>query len=200
MRVRPSCQHHPFPPLIHILFTHANPHNPVQDFTDYPWNAVRDSGALTLLGSGATRFNPIHAADVAAYICQLVLPPDPPPTAAAAAAGDPAGDAAAGEQAQQVSHHPIGGPEVLTLPEVAALAAEAQGRDPGSVRIRRLPAWVGALLARACRLAGWAGSKSAGRLADGLEFMLYSSTHDAVAPAFGHRTVREHYAERVPGG
>lgn len=44
-----------------------------KDFTDYPWASVRDRGGLTFVGpwSRDTRYNPIHGADLAAYIAAL---------------------------------------------------------------------------------------------------------------------------------
>ncbi|MBW2459001.1 MAG: SDR family NAD(P)-dependent oxidoreductase, partial [Deltaproteobacteria bacterium] len=67
-------------------------------------------------GSGQTRFNPIHGADLATAIVDLV--------------GDPT--AMGGE-------YPMGGPDILTMREIGELAFQALGKPS---RIRRFPAWT----------------------------------------------------------
>lgn len=190
-----------------------------KDLTDWPWVAVRDSGSITIIGSGETRINPIHGADLADYITtQVVLPllsgitrnlpaehavrqhalPQVKPQEATKMRGT----AARGVDVVRplVSHHTIGGPQVLTLLDLISMAAEEQGKDAGSVRIRKIPLWVPRGAAALLRLAGKVVGWERGRvLADGLEFAVYSCSHDSIGSTWGSCTVKQHYQEKAKG-
>ena len=101
---------------------------------------------------------------------------------------------------QQAAHpssappHRIGGPEALTIREVTLLAAQTAGRDPRDVRFRCIPIWLVVAVERALSLLGRA-FPACKRLAGHLQFAVYAAGHDSVAPAYGTRTVRQHYAD-----
>lgn len=89
---------------------------------------------------------------------------------------------------------------MLTLREVALLAARAVGRDPATVRFRAIPVW---LMAGTARLLGVLGTWPLGlpwarRLAGMLQFVVYAATHDSVAPRHGSMTVWQHYQSLPP--
>ena len=102
-----------------------------------PWTIIRPSGFFNdmlefldmaargtawMIGDGASKFNPIHGADLAAFIV------------------DRLGDASAiGRE------YPVGGPESLSQRDVATAAFSALGVQP---KIRTTPAWLVPSLAK----------------------------------------------------
>jgi uncharacterized protein YbjT (DUF2867 family) len=117
------------------------------------------SGWMPLVGRGEKRLNPIHGEDLAA-VCVAAL---------------------RGEGTEI----DVGGPEVFTQREIAALAFEVLGRRP---RIVTVPApLVRAVLAALRPFAP-------GRV-DLWRFFTTSAEHDLVAPRHGRRPLREHFEE-----
>jgi hypothetical protein len=76
------------------------------------------------------------------------------------------------------AHCRIGGPEVLTFRETILAAAEALGKRREQVRVVALPVLPLRILAAALGVLGmlW---PAAAKLAGGLRFMLYASSHDS---------------------
>ena len=76
------------------------------------------------------------------------------------------------------AHCRIGGPEVLTFTETILAAAEALGKRRKQVRVVALPVLPLRILAAALGVLGmlW---PAAAKLAGGLRFMLYASSHDS---------------------
>lgn len=86
---------------------------------------------------------------------------------------------------------------MLTLLDIINTAAEVQGKDPAAVRVSRVPLWLARLLAWGCRQLGRAGLERARVVADGLEFAIFSCSHDSVGEAVGGRTVRQCYEQKL---
>jgi uncharacterized protein YbjT (DUF2867 family) len=116
-------------------------------------------GRVFLVGSGENRANPIHGADLAARCAEALQ-------------GDE----------REID---VGGPEVLTWNEVAALAFAALSK---SAKVTRVPGWM---MGSAVRFVRLFNRHQAGLLA----FFHAMATTDAVAPAFGSRTLAEHFRE-----
>jgi hypothetical protein len=78
--------------------------------------------------------------------------------------------------------HLVGGPDTFTFPEIGMLAAEVIGR-PNTLKIKTTPICS---LRLAAALASAAGLIFRGRRRSAamLHWMIWSGTHDAVAPAF----------------
>jgi uncharacterized protein YbjT (DUF2867 family) len=114
-------------------------------------------GRVWLFGSGKTRVNPIHGADLAVACA----------------------DAVAGAEGEI----DVGGPEVLTWEQVAALAFGAVGKRARVTRIpERLMWWV----IRLVRLF----NRHQGEL---LAFFTTMATTDVVAPSTGSHTLGDHF-------
>jgi uncharacterized protein YbjT (DUF2867 family) len=114
-------------------------------------------GRVWLIGSGESRVNPIHGADLAVRCV----------------------DAIDGEQ-REID---VGGPEIMTWSEVAALAFEVLGRPP---KITRIPEWLMWSVVRLVRLF----NRHQGEL---LAFFTTMATTDVVAPAAGAHTLEDHF-------
>jgi uncharacterized protein YbjT (DUF2867 family) len=125
-----------------------------------PFVARARRGPLPLFGSGDARSNPVHEADLAEACVDAV-------------AGGP-------------RERDVGGPEVLTRRQIAALACAAAGVP---LRVRRIPlafAWIASLVIRPFHP----------RLAHLLAFVGVVMNEDFVAPAVGTRTLGDYW--KVP--
>jgi uncharacterized protein YbjT (DUF2867 family) len=118
-------------------------------------------GRVWLIGSGKTCVNPIHWADLAMACADAIE-------------GEGAGD-----------EIDVGGPDVMTWEEVAALAFDAVGRR---ARVTRIPGWLMWWVVRLARLF----NRHQGEL---LAFFTTMATKDVVAPAFGSRTLGAHFRQ-----
>lgn len=127
--------------------------------------AMARSGRVWLFGDGSRRINPIHGADLAAA------------TADAAAAGRDWLD--------------IGGPEVFTHAELAALAFSALSRP---ARIARLP---DGLQRAALALAPWTTPR---RIHGPAQFFLTAMGMDMVGARHGTRRLADHFAALAAQG
>lgn len=118
-------------------------------------------GRVYLFGTGDNRINPIHGSDLAVACV----------------------DAMAGHR-QEID---VGGPEILTIREIAALALETQAKP---VRITSIPLWLTRLAVSATRVF----NRHQGEL---LAFLTTATTIDGVAPRTGTHTLRAFYEECV---
>jgi uncharacterized protein YbjT (DUF2867 family) len=121
--------------------------------------AMARKGRVWLIGDGTARVNPIHGADLAVACADAIE--------ANAAAID------------------VGGPEVMTWNQAAAVAFEACGRP---AKITHVPDWLMWPIVRLVRLV----NRHQGEL---LAFFTTMATRDVVAPATGSHTLAGHYAE-----
>jgi uncharacterized protein YbjT (DUF2867 family) len=125
------------------------------------------AGRVFLFGPGENRINPIHGADLAVACAD-----------------------AATSSAEEVE---VGGPEILTHREIAALAFAAVGRP---VRLLSVPLWIMSPLVRLVRIF----NRHQGEL---LAFLTTAMSMNAVAPAIGTRRLGPHFqsmASREPWG
>jgi uncharacterized protein YbjT (DUF2867 family) len=124
-----------------------------------------------VIGDGSRRINPIHGDDVTGFIADCLTDPG-----------------RAGRE------HLVGGPEVFTYLEIGELAAEVLGKQ-GALRIKSIPV---ALLRVAAAITLVAGvvSRASRRRAALLRWMIYASTHDAVAPVSGTRRHRDEFLRK----
>ena len=116
-------------------------------------------GRSFIIGDGENRFNPVHGADVARVAVAAV-------------------DASETE-------HGIGGPEIFTQNEAAALAFDVLGKEP---KLTHIPMRLARGLVRGVRLLN-------GQLGDLFEFIVTAGEIDGVAPLNGHHTLRAHFEE-----
>jgi uncharacterized protein YbjT (DUF2867 family) len=121
-------------------------------------------GRVYLIGAGQNRINPIHGADLAVSCVDAV-----------------------DGTAEEVE---VGGPEVLSHREIAALALRSIGKP---LRISSLPVWVMRSLTWLTRLF----DKHRGEL---LAFFTTAMTSDGVAPAVGKHRLEEHFAGLASAG
>lgn len=122
--------------------------------------SMAKSGRVWLVGDGDVRLNPIHGADLAAAIVDAV------------------------ERGE--SDVEIGGPEVLSMHEIAALAFAALGRP---AKVWCLPRWVMRVALAILK------PLSARHVWGPLEFFLAASSHDMIAPAHGDRRLGAFFRE-----
>jgi len=154
-----------------VTFTVIRPTAYFSDLTDRAFDSVLKKGRHTLLGDGSHRINPIDGDDVAAFLADCI--------------GDPA---KAGRE------HQVGGPDIFSFREIGMLAAEVLGRSK-SLRINSIP--IGSLqLAAALAAVVGLVSRGSRRSAALLRWMIYSGTHDAIAPACGRRRLRDEYCSK----
>ena len=116
-------------------------------------------GRTFIVGPGQNRFNPVHGADVARVAVESV-------------------DSSEAE-------HGIGGPEIFTQLEAAALAYEVLGKPP---RFTHVPMGLARFAVRGIRLL----NRQFGDLA---EFIVTAGEIDGVAPCNGTHTLRAHFEE-----
>lgn len=115
------------------------------------------SGRAYIVGNGDQRINPIHGADLA-RVCVDALRGD----------------------AREMD---VGGPEVLTLRDIAAMAFAVLGKTP---RLTTIPLWLATMVIEAIR-------PLRRDSADLWRFFVESAQLDNVAPAFGKHRLIDHY-------
>lgn len=116
-------------------------------------------GNVYLFGSSSIKLNPIHGEDLAAFCIEAIH--------------------------SNLKELDIGGPEVLTIDQIAQCAFEAQYKD---VSIIRLPDGLRHL---ALCLMQYLPEKWGGAA----EFFLTVMGSDFIAPTYGEHKIREHYAK-----
>lgn len=124
--------------------------------------SMAKSGRVWLVGDGEVRLNPIHGADLAVAIVDAVE---------------------RGETDVE-----IGGPEVLSMNEIAAQAFAALGRP---AKVSCVPRWV----MRA--VLGILKPLAPRHVWGPLEFFLAASSHDMIAPAHGDRRLGAFFREHA---
>jgi divinyl chlorophyllide a 8-vinyl-reductase len=148
-----------------VAFTVIRPTAYFSDLTNRAFDSVLKGGRYTVVGDGSHRINPVDGDDVAVFIADCIGNPE-----------------MAGRE------HQIGGPHIFTFREIGLLAAEVIGL-PYPLKIKSIPLWSLRFVAAMQALTGLASRKSR-RSAAILRWMIYSSTHNAVAISCG---TRRHY-------
>jgi len=147
-------------------FTVIRPTAYFSDLTNRAFNSVLKRRQHTVIGDGSHRINPVDGDDVAAFIADCL--------------GDPR---KTGRELR------VGGPDILSFREIGMLAAEVIGR-PDPLKIRSIPIWFLRLVAALASAAGLV-SRASRRSAAIVHWMIWSGTHDAIAPACGARRLRD---------
>jgi hypothetical protein len=117
-------------------------------------------GRVYLFGNGEYRGNPIHGADLAKACIERL------------GSGNEECD--------------IGGPEVLTLNEIAMQAFEVLGKKP---KITHIPIWINHLTMNLARC--FTSVKTYGPI----EFFMTVLAMDMIAPTYGQRTLKNYFKE-----
>lgn len=146
-------------------WTIVRPNGFFNDMADIFEMAV--GGTAWLVGDGAVKMNPIHGEDLARFVVEKL--------------GDPAAHRASFD---------VGGPDVLTYPEIIELAFAAVGKPP---RTRSAPGW---LFSAATPLVGLV-NPVAGDLLRAVTILLEEG---AVAPCYGTHHLADFYAELAAKG
>jgi len=152
-------------------FTVIRPTAYFSDLTNRAFDSVLRHGRHTVLGDGSHRINPVDGDDVAAFIADCI-----------------------GHAATVRRDYEVGGPDTFSFREIGVLAADVIGR-PDSLKIRMIPIWSLRLAAALASAAGLVSRRSR-RSAAILEWMIWSGTHDAVAPACGARRLHEAFCDK----
>jgi uncharacterized protein YbjT (DUF2867 family) len=156
-------------------FTVIRPTAHFSDLTDRAFDSVQKNGKHTVVGDGSHRINPVDGADVATFIVECISDPT---------------------KADQ--EHLVGGPDTFSFREIGMLAAEVIGR-PGTLKIRTIPLWSLRLTAALASVAGLV-FRGRRRSAAMLHWMIWSGSHDAVAPACGTRRLHDVYCAKRDAG
>jgi divinyl chlorophyllide a 8-vinyl-reductase len=158
-----------------VTFTVIRPTAYFSDLTDRAFDSVQRDGQHTVVGDGSYRINPIDGADVATFIAECLRDPTK-----------------AGQE------HLVGGPDTFSFREIGMLAAEVIGQ-PEKLKIKTIPVWS---LRLAAAMASTLGLVFRGRRRSAamLHWMIWSGTHDAVAPAYGARRLRDFYVAKSDVG
>jgi len=155
-----------------MLFTVIRANAYFKDLTTRFFDSVLRDDSFSVFEGGGTHINPIHGADVADFVSEILSDPGK-----------------AGKD------YPIGGPDIFTFREMGMLAAEVI-KPEGGVHIRDGSLAPFKAMAFLTSLA--APFSRAARVRNALvRWMLYALTHDAVAPVRGHRHLMEDYRERL---
>jgi divinyl chlorophyllide a 8-vinyl-reductase len=140
-----------------------------KDLTDGAFESVFRKSRHTILGDGKNRINPIAREDVATFMADCIR------------------DGRGGEFL-------LGGPDIFSMYEIGVLAAQTMGKEE-ELQTPVIPLWKLRLLAGILSLIGHL-SRPARRQAALIHWMLYVSTHDAVAPCWGKRHLRDDYESK----
>ncbi|MGP4039236.1 SDR family oxidoreductase [Gracilibacillus sp. D59] len=138
-------------------YTIIRPNGFLSDMTDFYQMAKK--GRVYLFGDGQTKINPIHGEDLA-EVCVAAVD-------------------------RSVSEIKVGGPEVLTLNEIAHLAFSALNKKP---KITYIPDWIRLTLLKLAKT--FTSSKTYGPIEFFLTFM---GLDDMTAPKYGRHTLEEHF-------
>ena len=119
---------------------------------------MAEKGRVWLIGKGNAKMNPIHGLDLAAACVAAI--------------------------SQSIQEIAVGGPEIFTHNEMAALALDVMGKE---VKITHLPDWLRGCILTLLR--AFASSKTYGPV----EFGLTAISMDMIAPKFGQLTLNEYF-------
>jgi uncharacterized protein YbjT (DUF2867 family) len=125
---------------------------------------MASSGRAYVFDQGAVRLNPIHGEDLARFCLEAV-----------------------GKTERELD---IGGPELLSIRQMAERAFLAQGKD---ARVTSLPDWVR-------KVAAFIVAKLPEKLAGPAEFFLTVTAEDMVAPCYGHHELGAHFDDMFEAG
>ncbi|MBD3660828.1 MAG: SDR family oxidoreductase [Arenibacter algicola] len=123
---------------------------------------IAKSGRVFLFGSGNQKFNPIHGADLARAIVDTL-----------------------DDDNKELT---IGGPDVLSLNDIAKLALTALNKP---IKVVHLPDWSRKLSIRCLR--SFTSVKTYGPI----EFFLTLMAEDNIAPTYGHKHLKDFYIEEA---
>ena len=154
-----------------VAFTVIRPTAYFSDLTNRAFDPVLKGGRYTVVGDASHRINPVDGDDVTVFIADCIGNPE-----------------MAGRE------HQIGGPDIFTFREIGLLAAEVIGL-PYPLKIKSIPLWSLRFVAAMQALTGLASRKSR-RSAAILQWMIYSSTHDAVAISCGTRRLYDDFCSK----
>lgn len=143
-----------------IDYTVLRPNGFFSDMGDFLEMAKR--GRVYLFGSGQYRLNPIHGADLAEVVLDSI--------------------------ASKEKEITVGGPDVLTQNEIAALALDSWYKD---VKITHLPDWTRKLTISLLRT--FTSSKTYGPI----EFFMTAMAMNNVAPRYGTHRLYEFFQKEV---
>lgn len=152
-----------------VAFTVLRPNAYFKDLTDRAFESVVSQGCHIVLGDGSHHINPVAREDVAKFIVKCI-------------------------QEKQSGEFKLGGPDVFTFREIGTLAADVAGKAD-ELQVKKIPLWLLRLLAFALSFIGWL-YRPARRQAALVNWMLYCSTHDAIAPICGERSLRDEYTRK----
>lgn len=141
-------------------YTVIRPNGFFSDMRDFLDMAKR--GRVYLFGNGQFRLNPIHGADLAEVVLDSIASPE-----------------------KEIM---VGGPDVLSQNEIAALALDSLYKD---VKITHLPDWTRRLTLRLLRT--FTSSKTYGPI----EFFLTAMAMDNVAPRYGNNRLYSFFQKEV---
>lgn len=143
-----------------IAHTIVRPNGFFSDMKDFMDMAQR--GRAYVFGDGNARFNPIHGDDLAQFIFNLIEHPE--------------------------SDVSVGGPDVLSLNEVATLALTAMNKP---VKITRIPDWIRVTIIKALRT--FASVSTYGPI----EFFLTLMASDNIAPTYGNHQLEAFFNQQA---
>ena len=155
-------------------FTVIRPNAYFKDLTDMAFDGVLAYNRHIVLGSGLHRINPVAREDVARFMVDCI-------------------------QQRRHGEFPVGGPDIFTFAEIGALAAQiihGTTNNIHSIRVLCIPLWTLRLHAGVLDTLGRV-SRSARRQAAFLHWMVYCSTHDAIAPCRGTLSLQDHYKQKL---
>lgn len=123
---------------------------------------MAQKGKVYLFGNGDYKLNPIHGADLSKAIVESI----------------------------DTKHHEIivGGPDILTQNEIAALALKTWMRP---IKIVHLPDWIRKVIIRVVRI--FSSSKTYGPI----EFFLTMMGQDNIAPRYGIHRLKSHFVWEI---
>ena len=155
--------------LAGVVFTVIRPTAFYKDLTDHAFDSVLKKGHHLVLGRGSCRINPIAREDVASFIADCV-------------------------QSGRGGDFCVGGPDVFTYREIGVLAGKVIGNQT-ELRIVTFPLWI---LRLAAVVFAWFGLlfRAARRQAALMNWMIFASTHDAIAPCCGKRRLEDEYTKK----
>jgi divinyl chlorophyllide a 8-vinyl-reductase len=151
-----------------IVFTVIRPNAYFKDLTTQSFENVANDGYYTVLGDGSHRINPIAREDVASFMVDCV-------------------------QSKRGGEHYLGGPDTFTFLEIGILASQVVGNEE-QVKTRHVPLWMLRILAIGLSFVGLF-SRASRRSAALLNWMVYVSSHDGIAPCCGTRRLIDEYQQ-----
>lgn len=156
-------------------FTVIRPTAYFSDLTDRAFDSVQKIGLHTVVGDGSHRINPIDGKDVARFIAECISDPT-----------------------KANREHLIGGPDIFSFREIGLLAAEVIGQRD-ILKIKSIHVWLLQLSSVLSSVAGLA-FREPRRSASMLHWMIWSGTHDAIAPVCGSRRLKDVYRDKRDSG